>query len=70
MSKMRNIIEEQSVVRRRVFKVRGHAEIVEVVEILEQERFTGSMALHMSQGTCAAATVEERATIPLTTKPD
>ncbi len=53
--------EEQSIMRRRVFKVRGMDDVRDVMEIVKREKFTGSLAIHVSQGTCAAATLEERA---------
>lgn len=53
--------EEQSIMRRRVFKVREFEDVRDVMEIVKREKFTGSVAIHVSQGTMAAATLEERA---------
>ena len=53
--------EEQSLMRRRTFKVRGYDDVRDVIEIVKREKFTGSVAIHVSQGTVAAATLEEKA---------
>lgn len=53
--------EEQSVTRKRTFKVRGIDDVRDVMEIVNREKFTGSVAIHVSQGTMSAATLEERA---------
>lgn len=49
--------------RRRTFKVRGIDDVGDVLEMVRTERFTGSVAIHVSQGTIGAATLEERAKI-------
>ena len=53
--------EEQSVMRRRTFKVRGDDDVLDVIHIVKREKFTGYLAIHVSQGTVAAATLEEKA---------
>ena len=53
--------EEQSLMRRRVFRARNENDIVELVGIARGEKFTGAVSIHMSQGAIATATMEERA---------
>ena len=52
--------EEQSVMRKRTFKVRGDDDVLNVIRIVKREKFTGSIAIHASQGTVAAASTFRR----------
>lgn len=62
--------EEQSVMRKRTFKVRGIDDVRDVMEIVNREKFTGSVAIHVSQGAMSAATLEERARLSLDKQKD
>jgi len=66
MSKI--IAEHQAITRKRTFQVRGLHEIGEVMEIVKREKFTGSVAIAVTQGSAQAINLEERAKLSLDNK--
>jgi len=53
--------EEQNITRRRTFEVRGDEEILDIIRIARREKVTGTVIVHMGNGSEQAATVEEKA---------